>query len=118
MTSGPERLAGWGTRAGAALLDGLIVWTLVLVAMFVMAMVRVFLGLEAMNFTLWLLIVFLCGSAYYAGTMTRAGERNGQTLGKQTLGIRVVRNDGRPITPGTVALREVLLKFVLGWGTW
>jgi hypothetical protein len=46
--------------------------------------------------------------------MTRKGERNGQTFGKQAAGIRVVRDDGEPVTLGTVASREWLLKFVGG----
>jgi uncharacterized RDD family membrane protein YckC len=64
-------------------------------------------------FLLWL----IGGGAYYAGTMTRSGRHNGQTLGKQAAGIRVVRDDGEPITLGTVASREWGLKFVGGVAT-
>jgi uncharacterized RDD family membrane protein YckC len=42
--------------------------------------------------------------------MAREGERNGQTWGKQLLGIRVVRDDGQAMNFGMAALREVVLK--------
>ena len=42
--------------------------------------------------------------------MARKGEHNGQTLGKQAAGIRVVRDDGRPIRLGFAVVREVGLK--------
>jgi uncharacterized RDD family membrane protein YckC len=42
--------------------------------------------------------------------MMRQGERNGQTLGKQMVGIRVVRDNGEPFGFGWAALREVVLK--------
>ncbi len=42
--------------------------------------------------------------------MMREGDRNGQTLGKQVTGIRVVRDNGQPMSFGWAALREVVLK--------
>jgi uncharacterized RDD family membrane protein YckC len=42
--------------------------------------------------------------------MMRGGERNGQTLGKQMVGIRVVRDNGEPLGFGWAAYREVVLK--------
>jgi len=42
--------------------------------------------------------------------MMRQGERNGQTLGKQWLGIRVVRTDGQVLDFWWSALRDVGLK--------
>jgi uncharacterized RDD family membrane protein YckC len=65
----------------------------------------------------WFLVAVVLCTAYYCLTMCRRGEHNGQTLGKQAVGVRVVRSDGRPIGPGTVLLREVLLKFIVGWMT-
>ena len=49
--------------------------------------------------------------------MRRGGDRNGQTFGKQAVGLRVIRDDGQPIGLGTVLFRELLLKFVIGWIT-
>ena len=42
--------------------------------------------------------------------MRRAGERNGQTWGKQLVGIRVVRMNGVPMDFTSSAIREVLVK--------
>jgi len=109
--------AGWGPRVGAALLDALIVWGIVLVVLFVAAMFSLMGGDGGLDRALTLFLTVGSAGAYFVGTMIRAGEHNGQTLGKQAAGLRVVRDDGKPITIGTVAAREVLLKGVLGYGT-
>ena len=112
----PTKRAGWGPRVGAALLDGLIVWGLILVVMFVAAMASLMTGMS-LNRPVSLLLMLATACAYCIGTMTRVGEHNGQTLGKQAAGLRVVRDDGQPLTAGAVATREVLLKGLLGYGT-
>ncbi len=43
----------------------------------------------------------------------RPGACNGQTLGKEAVGIRVVRADHKPVGVGTALLREVLTKWML-----
>ena len=64
------------------------------------------------------LLAWLVALGAYTGlTMTRGGERNGQTLGKQAVNVRVIRDDGQPITWKTVALREVGLKGIGWWIT-
>src|SRR4051794_39560367 len=110
------RHAAWGTRVGATLLDGLIVWGIVLVAMFVAAIAMLMTG-NSLDGALPALIALVSAVAYYIGSMTRHGERNGQTLGKQAAGIRVVRADGQPLTVGNVLLREGVVKGLLGYGT-
>jgi uncharacterized RDD family membrane protein YckC len=45
--------------------------------------------------------------------MQRSGSHNGQTLGKQWVGIRVARNDGQGIGWGTGLLRELVVKGLL-----
>jgi uncharacterized RDD family membrane protein YckC len=56
-------------------------------------------------------LVFAIISLLYAPLlMMRQGERNGQTWGKQVIGIRVVRDNGQPFTFGSAALRDVVLK--------
>jgi uncharacterized RDD family membrane protein YckC len=40
--------------------------------------------------------------------MIRRGARNGQTLGKQAMKIRVVRESGEPVTLGNALMREVV----------
>jgi uncharacterized RDD family membrane protein YckC len=109
--------AGWGPRVGAALLDGLIIWGLVLVALFLAAMLMLMSSGDGLGGGLSLLLTLSTACAYYIGSMTRSGEHNGQTLGKQAAGIKVIRDDGQPITIGTVAAREILLKGALGYGT-
>jgi uncharacterized RDD family membrane protein YckC len=47
--------------------------------------------------------------------MKRAGSNNGQTWGKQIVGIRAVRDNGQPFTFGSAALREVVLKGLAVW---
>jgi len=63
---------------------------------------------------LWALAAILVGTGYYALTMRRSGAANGQTWGKQVAGVRVIRDNGEPVTVGTVLLRDLLLKFILG----
>jgi uncharacterized RDD family membrane protein YckC len=51
--------------------------------------------------------------------MGRDGERNGQTLGKQVVGIRVVKADGTPVSVGFGILREFVVKgLVFGTAGW
>jgi len=57
-------------------------------------------------FFTYLIVAFL----YSPLLMMRAGEHNGQTLGKQLLGIRVVRDNGDSMGFGWAALREVVVK--------
>ena len=51
--------------------------------------------------------------------MGREGDRNGMTLGKQVVKIRVFREDGQPISVGFAILREFVVRFllfgILGW---
>jgi uncharacterized RDD family membrane protein YckC len=47
--------------------------------------------------------------------MAREGEHNGQTWGKQALGIRVIRDGGEPMSFGWATLREIVVKgFAVG----
>jgi uncharacterized RDD family membrane protein YckC len=62
----------------------------------------------------WLLAIFLP-----IVLMLRPGRANGQTLGKELLGIRVVRLDGQRVRLGTALMRELLGKTILGiTGLW
>lgn len=94
-------LAGWWSRVGAALLDGLIVGIPVaVIALAVDPLLGILLGATA-------------SLTYYPLLMIRGGNANGQTLGKQLLGIRVVLNKGEPFTYGPAALREFAVKYLL-----
>lgn len=64
--------------------------------------------------TVVLYVVYLIVSLLYAPLlMCRQGERNGQTIGKQAAGMRVVYREGGPITFGRAALREIVGKTLL-----
>src|SRR3954451_11500432 len=105
MTSPPRPpLADFGARLGATLVDLLIVWALLLVCVPFARAASVSLDIGG-----WLLLYLVIGGIYCAATMTRTGPRNGQTIGKEAANIRVVRNDGRPVTLKTVVLREGLM---------
>jgi uncharacterized RDD family membrane protein YckC/type II secretory pathway pseudopilin PulG len=106
--------SGWWLRLAAALLDGLIIGAPVFVVSIILA---VAFGNSPGASLLRLLLALVVGIAYYVKTMTREGPRNGQTLGKQLVGIRVVRDDGYPVGPGIVLRRELLIKGLLTWIT-
>ena len=57
----------------------------------------------------YLVVVF----AYAPTLMAREGQNNGQTWGKQMLGIRVVHDTGEPMSFGWSALREIAVKGLL-----
>jgi uncharacterized RDD family membrane protein YckC len=108
-----QPLASWGSRLGAYLIDFLVV----LIPVVLLAIV--IFGGAAGGDTFWawvgasILYALLLAAVFllYAPLlMTREGERNGQTLGKQMVGIRVVRDNGQPFGFGAAAFREVVLK--------
>jgi uncharacterized RDD family membrane protein YckC len=61
-----------------------------------------------------LLLAFIWAMFLYAPLfMMRAGDRNGQTPGKQILQIRVVRQGGETMDFGWSLLRELIVKGLL-----
>ena len=124
----PGELSGWWRRAGANVIDNLL---MVLGAAAVFLVVWGLTGEpEAAGVSAYLAYLFislvLYGLVYAPFLMKRSGARNGQTLGKQALGIRVVRLDGQPVDYGNSALREWVARtlvfqlagaFVLGLAT-
>ena len=120
--AGPERpqdqrprLAGWWTRVGAVLVDTLILLAITCFALIAAVIVAApFGGSGDISGPLWLLFTLVLCSAYFVVLMKRAGAQNGQTLGKQAVGIKVIRDDGAPVTTKTVLIREVVLKFIVG----
>jgi uncharacterized RDD family membrane protein YckC len=106
-------LAGWGARALATLVDSLVVFGVGLVLCVPGGVVAiateggvagwVLLGVGAL---VWVVV----GVLYAPYFMRRDGDHNGQTLGKQWLGIRVVRDDGQAFGWGWAFLRELVIK--------
>jgi uncharacterized RDD family membrane protein YckC len=112
----PE-LAGYGRRVLAWILDLLASWLVAAVIAAPWILADVAFDDETLNlilgvplFTGALAVVVLWEPIF----MRRHGDRNGQTPGKQAMGIRVVRDDGRPVTFATGLLRDFLFKTVLG----
>ncbi len=109
-------LASWGSRVGATLLDGLLLLLvgLVLVAPgIVLTIVNNGGALGPILIVLGVLVWIVVGLLYAAFFVQRDGPRNGQTLGKQWLGIRAVRMDGQPFNWGAGLLRELAIKQLL-----
>lgn len=102
-------LAGWWTRGGALAIDLLItasielgllliVWALGGAPRWTLAQA------ERMVFEVGLPVAVL----YAPLLLARSGQRNGQTFGKQAMGIRVIRQDGLPMTFVAALVREGL----------
>jgi uncharacterized RDD family membrane protein YckC len=100
---------------GASLVDLLIAGALFVCAAIVASVLFVIGG--AVPITLGVLVIlagFVAAILLGPLLMTRSGEHNGQTLGKQAVDMRVVRDDGRPVGLGVGVLREVVFKIVFG----
>lgn len=97
-------LASRTARAGASFVDGVIVMGGLVPAGVLYAAGSVIAAVIA-----WLVAV----SCYAPLTMARTGRANGQTLGKQLLGVRVVKQDGSRMTAGTAFKRELVGKALL-----
>jgi uncharacterized RDD family membrane protein YckC len=112
-------LSGWWRRVGAACIDWVIIGIgalVLLVAITAPFSVGFFasddVGVGALF--VGLLIGTVCAavvSFLYAPAMM--ARTNGQTVGRQITGIRVVRADGKPIEFGFAMVREVLVKALL-----
>jgi uncharacterized RDD family membrane protein YckC len=114
-----QALSGWWSRVGALLIDDIVMLVPVIIVAVVLHQYQVThfvttagtIGTTArlhhawIDTAMWLLYVTLL--------LVRVGGRNGQTLGKQSGGIRVVRNDGKPVAFRTVFMREWIGKALL-----
>ncbi len=113
------QLAGWGRRLGATIIDGLII---VVPALIIMAVLGVGVAGSAeadsdagiIGFVIGLmitaLIIAVVSLLYAPLLMRRGGAQNGQTIGKQVTGIRVIRTSGEPMDFLWAGLREVVIK--------
>ncbi|MEV4420912.1 RDD family protein [Patulibacter sp. NPDC049589] len=55
-------------------------------------------------------LIVVASRVYAPLTMARGGDRNGMTIGKQVMGLRVVRDDGQPMTVADGFGREFLFR--------
>jgi uncharacterized RDD family membrane protein YckC len=108
-------LASWGSRVGAQLLDWLILT--IPSAILIALVLGVFLAGSDVGGVITAIIAFLLYivvALFYAPVlMARGGPRNGQTWGKQILGITVIRDNGEQIELGFGFLREFVVKNLL-----
>lgn len=104
-------LASYLSRVGATILDTLVVGGVAVV----LAVIAGAAGAPEETTGYIVIGAALLGTLIYAPVlMCRTGEHNGQTLGKQALSIRVVRQDAQPMTAQPALLREFVGKGLLG----
>ena len=96
------RLAGPFRRAGAFLLDSLILGLFVFILMILVAFMQMG-GGGGMGFVLF--FVFFVRWAYF---IVLEAWRNGQTIGKKIVGIRVATTDGKPVSFMQAVVRNLL----------
>jgi uncharacterized RDD family membrane protein YckC len=111
-------LASWGSRLGAWLIDWLVL-LIPAVILFIVVVAGAWgisgdddasTGAAIAATILYVLLMSVVILLYAPLLMMREGARNGQTLGKQVVGIRVVRDNGQSMSFGWAALREVVIK--------
>jgi len=107
-------LAGWWSRVGAWFLDGLF-RVLLAGAVFGLLIAVDSVGgvVDTIGTVVFAPAVVIVYFGYPAFTMRRPGARNGQTWGKQILGIRAVRDGGAAYGTGTALVREFIVKDLL-----
>jgi uncharacterized RDD family membrane protein YckC len=112
-------LAGWWSRVGAQLIDGLIIGVGALILFLPIGAAAgvgfaddsdASIGAAIAGLLLWTLCVAIIALLYAPVLMART---NGKTVGRMVLGIRVVRTSGEHITFGFALMREVLIKTVI-----
>lgn len=117
--AGRHVLASWWSRAGAQLIDWLIIGVGgILLAIAIMAPFSILWfadeGAGIVGTIVGAILAVICVSVaallYAPALMART---DGQTLGRMVTGIRVVRAKGEPMTFGFAMLREVAVKALL-----
>lgn len=109
-------LASWGSRVGATLLDALVLTVLSLLLIApgtVLVIVQNGGAIGIVLVVLGVLGAIVVSLLYASFVMRRHGEHNGQTLGKQWVGIRVIRVGEGPFDWGSALLRELVVKNLL-----
>jgi uncharacterized RDD family membrane protein YckC len=104
-------LARWWPRAGAYLIDTLVMLAIPAVVFFLVWAISGDAGTGGIAAAIaWGATEYVVrGVLYEPLLMRRPGARNGQTLGKQAVVIRVVRESAEPIDYGTALVRQWLV---------
>ena len=99
---GLPELASWGQRVGASLLDGLVLYGIIFLAVLLGALLR---SVSAPLGTLVIVLGYLAGLAVFVWQLVMQG-RTGQTIGKRAVGLRLLREqDGQVIGAGLSVAR-------------
>lgn len=109
--------AGRGTRLGAAILDALIVGVMVYVPVLFLPLVgsAATPGSEAANTMVGIgLVLALVGFIVWCWLTVMFVYRNGQTIAKKIVGIKVVRSDGSPISLSRIFWLRNVVNALLG----
>jgi uncharacterized RDD family membrane protein YckC len=112
-------LAGWWSRAGAQIIDGIVISVMALVVLLVVGVIAGsgFLLGETAGIIGVVVGILIWGAAVTVAALVYAplmmAKTNGKTLGRMATGIRVVRADGKRLDFGWAALREVVVKWLL-----
>lgn len=96
-----EALGSRATRFGALIIDEILVGVVAAIA-----------GLVTHSAAVYYVIAIFGFAIYAVLMLSRSGEHNGQTLGKQCLGLRVVSISGPPVTFAVACKREVLGRLI------
>jgi uncharacterized RDD family membrane protein YckC len=113
---GRYTLAGWWSRAGAQIIDGIIITIGASILFLPLVAAGVSVETDGGYFALvvagilWILCIAIVALLYAPAMMSRT---NGKTLGRMATGIRVVRTSGERVTFGYAMLREVAVKTIL-----
>ena len=99
------RLAGFGERAAALMLDLVIL----VVALIVLTLVAFFAG-SSLGVALWFLIAFALRAFYFTGFEL---AWNGRTPGKRATSLRVVNRRGGALAPSSVVARNLMREIEL-----
>jgi uncharacterized RDD family membrane protein YckC len=117
-----QPLASWGSRVAAWFIDLLIIAIPATIIFWTLVAGAIGLSGDDSDASFWALLggailsvlIFAAIALIYApATMARQGHHNGQTWGKQLIGIRVVRDNGERMNFWWAALREVVVKGLL-----
>jgi uncharacterized RDD family membrane protein YckC len=100
-------LSGWWRRVGAYILDAIFTAILTWVGYGLVLAGSTGVGVTLIG--IGVVVAFF----YFPLTMMREGEHNGQSFGKQLLGIRVARDTGEQVTFGWALLRQFVVIYLL-----
>src|SRR5579863_5231096 len=98
------RLAGPAARLLAYLID-LVVRAVLIVALIIAASLGASIGLGGISFGMLLLLLFFLDWAYFG---VSEGYFRGKTIGKSVFGLRVIQEEGYPVTLWGALLRNIV----------